>query len=174
MSQGTESAGESRSALEQAAGTAREKTGELSQQVSSRFRDEVNQRSTQAGEQVRSVAEVVRRTGEQLRQDAKEREANVADQAEQRVNRLADYLVEADADRIVSDIEDFARRRPWAAVVAGAALGFAASRFLKASSGRRFEEQRLMTQRQGHAELSAAGSDGREEPVAPEPAGRTT
>ena len=33
----------------------------------------------------------------------------------------------------------FGRRQPWAVIAGGLALGFAASRFLKASSSRRYE-----------------------------------
>ena len=63
----------------------------------------------------------------------------------QAVDRLAgyaeqagSYLRDTEADSMLSDAEDFGRRKP-AAVAAGAlALGLVASRFLKASSSRRY------------------------------------
>ena len=50
-------------------------------------------------------------------------------------------MKESDADRILSDVEDFARSNPWAVAAGGLALGFVASRVLKASSSRRYEER---------------------------------
>jgi hypothetical protein len=55
-----------------------------------------------------------------------------------RADDLGSYLKSADADRILGDVEDFARRRPWLTAAAGALAGLAASRFLKASSSRRY------------------------------------
>jgi hypothetical protein len=52
---------------------------------------------------------------------------------------VGDYLKGASGDRILRDVEDFARRQPMLVAAAGLALGFAASRFLKASSSRRYE-----------------------------------
>ena len=59
----------------------------------------------------------------------------------ERVDLLGYYLSDSNADRILDDIENFARRQPWAVVFGGAALGFLASRFLKASSSRRYESR---------------------------------
>ena len=50
------------------------------------------------------------------------------------------YLRDSNSDRILSDVESWARSRPWVAAAAGALVGFAASRFLKASSRRRYEQ----------------------------------
>ena len=55
--------------------------------------------------------------------------------------RVCRYLRESDADRILSDVEDFGRRQPWAVIAGGVALGLVASRFLKASSTRRYDQR---------------------------------
>jgi hypothetical protein len=68
------------------------------------------------------------------------------------VQRLGGYLEESDADRILGDVEDFARRQPWAVVAGGLALGFMAARFMKASSSERYQ------QRLGSSSGSSAGS----------------
>jgi hypothetical protein len=52
---------------------------------------------------------------------------------------MGSYLTESDADRLLNDIEDFGRRQPMAVVGIGIAVGFAASRFLKASSRKRYQ-----------------------------------
>jgi hypothetical protein len=76
---------------------------------------------------------------DQLREQGKEGPAKLAQQAADRTERLGSYLEESDADRILSDIEQFARRNPWAVVAGGLAAGFVASRFLKASSSDRYQ-----------------------------------
>ena len=117
-----------------AMGQAREKAEEVRAQAGSRLREQVDNRSTQAGEQVQSLADAVRSSGEQLRSQGQERPAKVVEQAAERAERLGAYLRESDADRILGDLEDFARRQPWLVAVVGAGVGFFAARFLKASS----------------------------------------
>jgi len=83
----------------------------------------------------------MRSVAEQLRQQGKDQPARLAEQAADRAERVGGYLKHADADTILGDLEDFGRRRPWAVIAGGLALGIAASRFLKASSSRRYEER---------------------------------
>jgi ElaB/YqjD/DUF883 family membrane-anchored ribosome-binding protein len=117
---------------------AQEKAQNAAGQAKERMREQVDQRSTQVGERVSSAAQDARSVGEQLRQQGKEQPARLADQAADRAERLGGYLKESDADRILHDVEDFGRRQPWAMVAGGVALGFIASRFLKASSQQRY------------------------------------
>jgi hypothetical protein len=49
------------------------------------------------------------------------------------------YLREKDSHALLADVEDFSRRQPWAIAAGGLALGFAASRFVKASSSQRYQ-----------------------------------
>jgi hypothetical protein len=121
-----------------AAEQAQEKAKQAAGEARSRVRDQVDQRSTQAGEQVSSAAQDVRSVGEELRRQGKDQPARMADQAADRAERLGSYLQESDADRILRDVEEFGRRQPWAMVAGGLALGFVASRFLKASSEQRY------------------------------------
>ena len=124
---------------EEVKGQAQEKAQDLSRQARGRAVEQVDQRSTQAGEQVSTVAGDVRSVGEELRRQGKDGPAKIADQAADRADRLGSYLQDSDADRILGDLEDFGRRQPWAVVAGGLALGFVASRFLKASSRQRYE-----------------------------------
>jgi len=121
------------------AGQAQDKAQEVAGQAKGRMRDQVDQRSTEAGERVSSTAQDVRSVGEELRKQGKDQPARLADQAADRAERLGGYLKESDADRILRDIEDFGRRQPWAVAAGGLALGFLGSRFLKASSQKRYE-----------------------------------
>lgn len=120
------------------AGQAQEKAQQAGEQVRGRLGEQVDQRSTQAGEQIRGSAEDVRSFAQQLREQGKDKPARYAEQAAERAERLGGYLQDADGDRILSDVEDFGRRNPWAVVAGGIALGFVASRMLKASSGERY------------------------------------
>jgi ElaB/YqjD/DUF883 family membrane-anchored ribosome-binding protein len=107
-------------------------------QARSRLRDQVDQRSTQAGERLSGSAADVRGVAEELRRQGKDTPARMAEQAAGQADRMADYLKAASGERILRDVEDFARGNPWAVAAGGLALGFAASRFLKASSSRRY------------------------------------
>ena len=102
----------------------------------------MNRRSSEAGERVQSTAADVRSVAEELRRQGKDAPANYAEQAAERAERLGGYLHEADGDRILRDVEDFGRRNPWAVVAGGMALGFMASRLLKASSSERYRSAR--------------------------------
>jgi hypothetical protein len=108
-------------------------------QVRGRLREQIDQRSTNAGEQVHSTANDVRSVADELRRQGKETPARLAEQVADRVDSLGSYLRKADGERMLGDVERYARRQPWAVAAGAVALGFVASRFLKASSGRRYE-----------------------------------
>ena len=108
-------------------------------QARGRISEQVDQRSTQAGERITGTASDVRTIAQELRNQGKEAPANLAEQAASQADRLGDYLKGASGDRLLRDAEDFARRQPMLVAAAGLALGFAASRLLKASSSRRYE-----------------------------------
>src|SRR3954469_12079718 len=122
-------------------GQAKEKAQEAAGQAKGRVREQVDQRSTEAGKQVSSTAGDLRSVGEELRQQGKDTPAKLAEQAADRTERLGSYLTESDADRILGDVEDFARKQPWAVVAGGLALRVAAARFLKASSSQRYRQR---------------------------------
>src|SRR4051794_1876973 len=127
---------------EQAGQQVRKATG----QAQDRMREQVDQRSTQAGEQVHQHASDLRDVAEQLRGQGKDGPAKIADQGADRAERAGSWMRDAEPDRILGDVEDFARSNRWAVVAGGLALGFAASGVMKASSSRRYEE-RLSTDR---------------------------
>jgi ElaB/YqjD/DUF883 family membrane-anchored ribosome-binding protein len=126
---------------QEVAGQAKEKAQEAAGQAKGRVREQVDQRSTEAGEQVSTTASDLRSVSEELRKQGKDTPAKLAEQAAERSQKLGSYLTESDADRILSDAEDFARKQPWAVVAGGLVLGFAASRFLKASSSERYQQR---------------------------------
>jgi ElaB/YqjD/DUF883 family membrane-anchored ribosome-binding protein len=112
---------------------------EGAQQAQSRAREQIGQRSSQAGDQVSATAQALRSTGQQLREQGRDTQADAAERVAHHADRMGSYLTESDADRLLNDIEDFGRRQPMAVVGIGIAVGFAASRFLKASSRKRYQ-----------------------------------
>jgi hypothetical protein len=125
---------------QEAAQVAQEKAQEAKGKARDRVRDEVATRSTQAGEQAEGVAQDVRSVGEHLRSQGKDKPAELADKAAARVAEIGDYLKRSDGDAILRDAERLGRDKPWAVMAGGIALGVIASRFLKASSSRRYHE----------------------------------
>ena len=147
-----------------AAGQAKEKAG-------SQLRSQVDQRSTDAGHKVGGFASDVRSVGEQLREQGNDQPARLAEQAADRAERFGSYLRGEHADRILGDVEDFGRRRPWVVIAGGMALGLVASRFLKASSGDRYQRRTSgrLPERASYrpAETWGLGTTGPERPLRP-------
>jgi ElaB/YqjD/DUF883 family membrane-anchored ribosome-binding protein len=155
--------------VQEAADQAREKVGEaadqakqtaqnVASQAQDRVREQVDQRSTDAGERVGGTAEDIRSVGQELRKQGKEGPAKLAEQAAERIDRAGSYLRESDADRILNDAEDFARRQPWAVLAGAVVVGLAAARFLKASSHNRYSSRQSD---------SSAGSSGTRRELSP-------
>jgi hypothetical protein len=137
--------------MQDAAGQAREKAQEGAQRAREGLRGQVDQRSTQAGQQVRQQSDDIRSVAQQLREQGKEGPAKLADQAAERAQKVGSWLEDSDGDQILGDVEDFARRNPWAVALGGLALGFAASRVLRASSSDRYQSSAYVSRRPGYA-----------------------
>jgi hypothetical protein len=109
------------------------------QQARVQLRDQVDQRSTQAGQQASTAADAIRQASSHLREQGNDAPARALDSAAGHVERAGGWLQQADGDQILHDVEDLARKNPLAVVAGGIALGFALSRLLKASSRDRYE-----------------------------------
>jgi hypothetical protein len=164
-------ADQARAKTQEVGAQAKEKAQEAGQQARTRVRDEVDRRSTQAGEQAGSAAQALRQASDKLREDGNEPIAKGMEQVAQRVESAGTWLRDADGDSILRDVEDFGRRNPLAVVAGGVAVGFAVSRLLKASSRRRYEESRPSWSGNGHGAPTPV--PGAASPVTP-PAATTT
>jgi ElaB/YqjD/DUF883 family membrane-anchored ribosome-binding protein len=118
------------------------KAQDVKGQASERARGELDRRSTQLGEQVTSVVQALRRTGEQLHGEGNQTGARAAHTVAAHAERVGGYLTDSDADRFLADAEAFGRRRPWLAAGGGAAVGFVVARFLRASAEGRYRSSR--------------------------------
>jgi hypothetical protein len=162
--------GEGTSQVEDAASAAQEKAVELKEQGRGKLGEALDERTSQAGGQARKVAQALRQSGEQLRgQDQSQQAADVAEGAADRLERLGGYLEQTSGDQLLRDVEDFSRRRPWMIAGIGLIAGLAASRFLKASSERRYDGSRQASGPAGHS-VPTSSVDGRDadEPLARE------
>jgi uncharacterized protein YjbJ (UPF0337 family) len=132
-----EVARETKQAVGEATDDLKEAASGAQRQAKETVRAQVNARSSAMGEQVHAQAQTFQTISKQLRADGKETQAELVDKARAQLSRLGDYLDQADADTLLADVEDFARRQPLLAAVAAFGTGVLAARFLKASSGQR-------------------------------------
>src|SRR3954462_12778479 len=119
---------------QEVAGQAQEKAQQAAGQAKNQLSSQIDDRSTKAGQQVSGHASDLRSVGDSLREQGKAQPAKLADQAADRLERAGRRLATSGGARFIQTVEDFARRNPWAVMAGGLAIGFAASRMLKASS----------------------------------------
>lgn len=115
------------------------KAHELGGEANFQIREQLDQRSTQAGEQLQSIGKTLQSGANQLRSEGKDVPARIVEEVARRADDVGGYLQSAEADRMLGDLEGFARRRPWLTAGVGALAGLLASRFVKASGTRRYE-----------------------------------
>ena len=143
---------ESRGTVEQARAQAQEVAGQVTDKVregaseakskaGEQVRQQVDSRSAQAGERARAVGDAMRRASGQLRDEQQEFPAKVLDAVAERAERVGSYLEQSQADDLLGQIEDFARRQPLAIGAGGFLVGLVASRLLKASSTSRYQRR---------------------------------
>lgn len=99
--------------------------------------EQLDARTTEVGSQARSLAAALRESGQRM-QGESGAAARLTSGAADRLERVGGYLERSRGDEMLQDVERFARERPWLVAGAAAAAGLVASRFLKASSERRF------------------------------------
>ena len=151
--------------VQETAAQVQEKAVEVKGQAGERVRRELDTRSTEAGTQLGQTAEAMRRTGDQLRGEGKEAPAKVVTAVADRAERLGGYMTRADADQMIRDVESFARRQPLLFAFGGAALGFLASRFVKASSSGRYQTGNGSTSHPSNFRSFSGEADRLSEPV---------
>ncbi|MDP9243175.1 MAG: hypothetical protein M3O84_08390 [Actinomycetota bacterium] len=115
-------------------GQVQEAGREMGKRAKDRVREEIDRRSSDAGSQVKSVAESLRQAGTDLRKEGNPAVAKVADTAAEKIDGVAVYLTTSDADALLRDLDALARRQPMLVVAGAFVLGILGARFLKASS----------------------------------------
>jgi hypothetical protein len=134
----SDATGKAQEKAQEAAGQAQEKAQAAAGQAQVKLREQLDQRSAQVAEQIDGQASDLRSVSGALREQGKQGPAKAADRLAQYAEKVGDYLRDKDSDALLRDAEDFGRRQPAAVAAGGVALGFLASRFLKASSRQRY------------------------------------
>jgi hypothetical protein len=125
---------QSESATDQVKERVQDATAQARRSTREQVREQITSRSTQMGEQLTGTVAPMRRAADQLRSEQREAPAKLIERLTDRAEGIGRYLTEADGDRILRDVDGFARRQPWLTVTGSVIAGFFASRFVKASS----------------------------------------
>ena len=149
---------QTREKAQELAGQAQAQAQEVAGQTRNRLREQLDQRSSQAGEQITTQASDLRSVSDTLREQGKQGPAKAADRLAEYADRVGGYLRDRDSDALLADAEDLGRRQPWAVAAGGVFLGFAAARFLKASSSRRYSSRPASSGRSSTARRARSAS----------------
>jgi ElaB/YqjD/DUF883 family membrane-anchored ribosome-binding protein len=133
---------EADSLVEQGKELVQEQTRAARGVASQKIGQRVESGSKHVGDQLLEIVQGLTHTSKSLRAEGKEQPAAVLEGITSRAQSVGNYLTQTNPERMLHDFEHFGRRKPWIAIAAGVAVGLATSRFLKASSSRRFEDLR--------------------------------
>jgi len=122
-------------------GQAKDATAGVVGQAQEAVQPQIESQKDKAVGQLGGLAEAVRQTGRQLHERNQHGLAGVIEQSARRVDRLASYLDQRDLGQLVDDVEQYSRREPAMFIGGALALGFIASRFLKSSRERAYQNQ---------------------------------
>jgi len=121
---------------------AREQATKLRSQATDRARTAASTGKDRATQTLDGLAQAVHEAAGNLEQQVNPQIAQYAHRAADALDNLSARLREKDVDELMNDVQDFMRRSPAVAIGAAVAVGFALSRFLKASSQPREAEYR--------------------------------
>lgn len=136
MSQGGFTAGSTGGSekLSRAKERAREEAVKLRGQATDRARNAAETGKTRATETIDGFARAVHEAAGNLEQQVNPQIAQYAHRAADALDSLSESLRNKSVDDLIDDARDFARRSPAVAIGAAVAVGFALSRFLKATA----------------------------------------
>jgi hypothetical protein len=119
---------------------AQERVGAVASQAQEQIKSRIASQKDTAAESLSGVAQALRQTGNQLRDQDQLGATGLLDEAAAQVERLSGYLQRNDLTRLVGDVESFARRQP-ALFLGGAFLvGLFGARFLKSSRPTEYDD----------------------------------
>jgi hypothetical protein len=113
---------------------AKQTASRLADQAGEKLKSELDSRKDLAADTASDVASALRGTGGKLKDAGPLPE--LADQAADQIERLAQYVQSRNVGDLVREVERFARREPALFLGASFALGLLGGRFLKASGPR--------------------------------------
>jgi hypothetical protein len=127
-----------REAVAPAVQQAQEKTGQLLSQAQQQAVSRLDEQKESAVGGLGAVAETLRQTGQQLRDNDQgvitQYVSQYSETAASQVEKVSSYLGERDVNQLIGDVESFARREPTLFIAGAFLLGLAGARFLRASA----------------------------------------
>ena len=139
--------------------TLRSKATELTQEAKHRGREQLDTTKKAAAEQAQKVAGVVEQASAELGRHDQQSLARYAGDFANTIKRLGDKLNNRSIDELGTEALTLARRNPTLFLLGSVGIGFALSRFIKASSARHEEPATAET------EGSPLQADGNSEPA---------
>lgn len=119
----------------------RQKASEVASQAQQQVSAGIASQKDSAAHSLSDVAQALRQTGQQLRDQDQVGVTGYIDQAAEQVERLSHYLERNDLGHLVGDLERFARRQP-AMFIGGAFLvGLLGARFLRSTRPDQYNDQ---------------------------------
>jgi hypothetical protein len=138
--------------MENELGSASDRKSGLAQRLKEDGRETLEQRKRSAAERVDEIAQAIGRVGAQFSENEPTL-AGYADRIASTVGNFATQLREGSLEDLIDDTRALARRNPGLFIAGGVALGFALSRFVKASAGSAEQDDDLSA-----SEFSSAGA----------------
>jgi ElaB/YqjD/DUF883 family membrane-anchored ribosome-binding protein len=102
-------------------------------QVRQKAASQLNEQKTRATDSLGSVADAVRQSTRQLRDQQFDTVAQVVERAADQIERLSNHLRQRDLNELVGEAQQFARQQPAMFIGSSFAAGLLAARFIKAS-----------------------------------------
>jgi hypothetical protein len=137
---GTSTGGAAQSAKEtarQTAEQAKEAVGQAAHQAKEQVSSRLATQKDRAAESLGGVAQALRTSGQQLREQDQMGVTDYIDQIANQVERFSGYIRGHDVGELVGDVELFARRQPGLFLGGAFVLGLLGARFLKSSAPQR-------------------------------------
>lgn len=129
---------ETKDKVKQAASDVQEKASSVAEDakrtVAEEARSTFSNQKAEAVNELHGVAEALRMTGDQLRDQDQTMVAQYSNKIADQVDRFSSYLENRSLDEVLHEAEDFARRQPEIFLGGAFTLGLLATRFFKSSS----------------------------------------
>jgi len=113
---------------------AKQQAGQLADQAKEQVTTRLSSQKDRAADSLGSVANALRQTGQQLRDQDQVGITQYVDQAADQIERFSSYVQNRDLPEIMNEVERFARRQPTLFLGGAFVLGLLGARFLKSSS----------------------------------------
>lgn len=107
--------------------------GRSASRARAKIQSMLTERKSKAAEQIGSVSNAFRSASQRLAEQNQHAVAGYVERAADNVDRISRYLQQHNAEEIISEAEDFVRRRPGWMIGGAFAAGFVMARFLKSS-----------------------------------------